>query len=150
MITVPSLLNTLASEFVESHCAEPSLIINHPAALSPLSKCFTKEYGTRKFEVANRFEMFINEREYMNAYEEENSPFKQSLNFQNQLKFKEASADTEIAMIPDVNFIKALEYGMPPTGGWGCGIDRLTMLICGVLKIGDVLSFGNLKDVIRY
>lgn len=150
-ISTPNLLNKLAGEFIEPLCDKPTMILNHPIESSPLSKSFVKTYnGNRTYEVANRFELFIKSQEYINAYEEENNPFKQTKNFQNQLAFKENSNDEEISMIPDVNFTKAMEYGMPPTGGWGCGIDRLTMLLTGTKKIDDVLSFGNLKDVIRY
>lgn len=151
--SIPNYLNKLASEVIEPLCDEPSLILNHPVELSPLAKSFVKVYdnGTRSYEVSNRFEMFIKGSEYINAYEEENDPFKQDKKFQMQLKYKETSVnDNEISMTPDHKFVQAMEYGMPPTGGWGCGIDRLTMLISDTKKIDDVLSFGNLIDVVKY
>lgn len=150
IISVPNLLNKLADHFIEPLCDLPSLITNHPVQLSPLAKSYSKKYGEREYKVSSRFELFIGGKEYANAYEEENSPFEQTAKFQMQLQFKNDSVDDEISMVPDETFVKALEYGMPPTGGWGCGIDRLVMLFSGCEKIDSVLSFGTLKDVIRY
>lgn len=150
VISVPNLLDKLASEYIEPLCVEPTIIINHPVEISPLSKSYSKVYEDRTFQVSKRFELFIGSREYVNAYEEENNPFRQTENFKNQLSFKLGTNDTEISMVPDQGFTDAMEYGMPPTGGWGCGIDRLAMLFSGLKNIDQVLSFGNLKDIVKY
>jgi len=97
-------------------------------------------------QVAARCELFIQGREFVNAYEEENSPFEQRRKFQEQLLYnKTINEEGEI----DESYLQALEWGLPPTGGWGCGIDRLCMLFTGTQRIGDVLPFGNLRAVVR-
>lgn len=79
-------------------------------------------------------------------YEEENSPFEQRHKFVEQLRHRECG-DAESAVV-DENYLQALEWGLPPTGGWGCGIDRLCMLLSGSSRIGDVLAFGSLRNVV--
>ena len=83
-----------------------------------------------------------------NAYEEENDPCKQLEKFKLQQKMKADYNDQEM-LIPDHNYVWAMEYGLPPTGGWGCGIDRLAMLIAGANRIEDVLTFGTLLSVLK-
>ena len=78
-------------------------------------------------------------------YEEENSPFEQRRKFVQQLEYRD---DENEAMV-DENYLEALEWGLPPTGGWGCGVDRLCMLMSGSTRINDVLSFGSLKNVVN-
>lgn len=93
--------------------------------------------------VSARAELFVEGKEIMNMYEEENSPFEQRRKFQQQLSFR----DPENAGELDEGYLQTLEWGLPPTGGWGCGIDRLCMLFTGARRISDVLTFGNLRSV---
>lgn len=147
-----ALLDRLSEEFLESLCLEhpntPVFIYNQPAEMSPLAKSRQMTYDSRSFEISQRFELFINGMEYVNAYEEENSPFAQESKFVQQQKNKADFNDNE-SLIPDWNYVKTMEYGLPPTGGWGCGIDRLSMLFSDSGRIEDVLSFGSLRDVIK-
>ncbi len=78
-------------------------------------------------------------------YEEENSPFEQRRKFVDQSRYRD---EENTATTVDENYLQALEWGLPPTGGWGCGIDRLCMLMSGAGRIGDVLSFGTLRNVV--
>lgn len=152
MIKSPAnLLDNLSSIYLESigeGSNEPVFIYNQPAALSPLSKSTKMNYDGRGYDISLRFELFINGKEYVNAYEEENSPFDQFEKFQLQQCSKDDYNDDE-SLIPDWNYIKLLEYGLPPTGGWGCGIDRLAMLFSNSERIDEVLPFGNIRDVLK-
>ncbi|KAH4208853.1 hypothetical protein HBI73_070710 [Parastagonospora nodorum] len=139
--TLPRLLDVLAEQFIEPLCVKPTFITHHPEALSPLSKSYLDPATSQR--VASRVELFINGREYVNAYEEENSPFEQRRKFMQQLDFH---VDGEGAM--DESYLEALEWGMPPTGGWGCGLDRLVMLFASKKRIADVLPFGTLRNVV--
>lgn len=142
--TLPRLLDELCSIYVEPECVNPTFIINPPECLSPLSKSFI--HPTTKQLVAARGELFIEGREIVNTYEEENSPFEQRRKFEDQVRFsKDANEPGEI----DESYLEALEWGLPSTGGWGCGIDRLCMLFTGAKRISDVLPFGNLRTVTR-
>ncbi|OAL47275.1 class II aaRS and biotin synthetase [Pyrenochaeta sp. DS3sAY3a] len=138
--TLPRLLDTLAEQYIEPLCLNPTFITHHPEALSPLSKSYLDPSTNQR--VAYRVELFINSREYVNAYEEENSPFEQRRKFLQQLEFH---ADGE--GVVDESYLEALEWGMPPTGGWGCGLDRLVMLFSSKKRIADVLPFGTLRNV---
>lgn len=139
--TLPRLLDALAETYLEPLCKNPTFISQHPEALSPLSKSyFDSETGQR---VASRVELFIHGREYVNAYEEENSPFEQRRKFMQQRLFH---AEDESTI--DESYLEALEWGMPPTGGWGCGLDRLVMLFANKKRIADVLPFGTLRNVV--
>ncbi|KAL4869156.1 hypothetical protein BDV12DRAFT_168367 [Aspergillus spectabilis] len=142
--TLPRLLDELCSIYVEPQCISPTFIIQPPECLSPLSKSFT--HPTNNQRVAARAELFIEGREIANLYEEENSPFEQRRKFEDQLRF---SKDTNEPAEIDEEYLRALEWGLPPTGGWGCGIDRLCMLFTGAKRIADVLPFGNLRSVAR-
>lgn len=145
------LLDNLASIFLETiseTTTTPVFIYNHPSELSPLSKSTDMKYDDRTYNISLRFELFIRGKEYINAYEEENSPADQLAKFKLQQASKDQHNDQE-ALIPDWNYIKSLEYGLPPTGGWGCGIDRLAMLFSNSERIDQVLPFGNLRDVLK-
>ncbi|KAH6643156.1 hypothetical protein C7974DRAFT_329128 [Boeremia exigua] len=139
--TLPRLLDTLAETYIEPLCQDPTFITHHPEALSPLSKSFV--CPTTSQRVAARVELFIAGREYVNAYEEENSPFEQRRKFMQQQTYH---AEGQGAI--DESYLEALEWGMPPTGGWGCGLDRLVMLFANKKRIADVLPFGTLRNVV--
>lgn len=140
--TVPHLLDRLSSTYLEPQCTTPTWIIHPPECLSPLSKVFTHPESNQR--VAARAELFINKQEFVNTYEEENSPEDQRTRFKEQARYHEGDPDAEI----DESYLQALEWGLPPTGGWGCGIDRLCMLFSGSTRIADVLSFGTLRNVV--
>lgn len=139
--TLPRLLDALAEIYIEPLCIDPTFITHHPEALSPLSKSFVDAETSQR--VASRVELFITGREYVNAYEEENSPFEQRRKFMQQLDM-----NTEGHGALDESYLEALEWGMPPTGGWGCGLDRLVMLFASKKRIADVLPFGTLRNVV--
>ncbi|EOA91274.1 uncharacterized protein SETTUDRAFT_162042 [Exserohilum turcica Et28A] len=139
--TLPRLLDALAEVYIEPLCQEPTFISQHPEALSPLSKSYVDEATGQR--VASRVELFIHGREYVNAYEEENSPFEQRRKFELQRDFH-VESQGEL----DESYLEALEWGMPPTGGWGCGLDRLVMLFASKKRISDVLPFGTLRNVV--
>jgi lysyl-tRNA synthetase, class II len=155
--TLPRLLDKLSSSILESQCEKPTWIINTPECMSPLSKSFIHPIAPNNQPVAARAELFIAGREIVNCYEEENDPFEQRRKFKMQSVYGstvagQSSNTMEIdpeAMKLDEDYLRALEWGLPPTGGWGCGVDRLVMLFTGKEKIGDVLSFGNLRAVAR-
>ena len=141
--TLPRLLDTLAETYIEPLCTSPTFITQHPEALSPLSKSYL--CPTTNQRIASRVELFIAGREYVNAYEEENSPFEQRHKFMQQLEFHPpGEREKEI----DESYLVVLEWGMPPTGGWGCGLDRLVMLFASQKRIADVLPFGTLRNVV--
>lgn len=139
---LPRLLDRLSSIYLEPQCSTPTFIIHHPECISPLSKSFT--HPTTHQQVAARAELFINKQEIANTYEEENSPVEQRRKFVSQLRYREEGDPSSI----DEDYLQALEWGLPPTGGWGCGIDRLCMLMTGTSRIGDVLPFGTLRNVV--
>ena len=142
--TVPRLLDTLSELYIEPLCTVPTFITHHPEPLSPLSKSYLDP--TTNQLVSARVELFIRGREYVNAYEEENSPFEQRRKFEQQLQYQQGKAEAGVSV--DESYIEALEWGMPPTGGWGCGVDRLVMLFSGARRIADVLPFGTLRNVV--
>lgn len=150
--TLPRLLDKLSATYLEPRCHKPTWIINHPESLSPLSKSFIHPSASLAQPVAARAELFVHGHEIVNCYEEENSPFEQRRKFLMQQSYTNApnmtTPDPE-AMPVDEDYLKALEWGLPPTGGWGCGIDRLVMLLTGKDRINDVLAFGNLRSVTR-
>ena len=141
-VNLPRLLDRLSSVYLEPRCQAPTWIINHPECLSPLSKSFV-DPGTKQ-RVSARAELFIGGKEVVNTYEEENSPFEQRRKFQEQINHRDDTGRIDI----DESYVQALEWGLPPTGGWGCGIDRLVMLLSGTQRINDVLPFGNLRNVV--
>ena len=139
--SVPRLLDKLSSRYLETQCDAPTWIINHPECLSPLSKSF--EHPDNKQRVAARAELFVHGQEFVNTYEEENSPIEQRKKFEEQLLHHQ-----DDSMGVDEDYLQALEWGLPPTGGWGCGIDRLCMLFSGSSRIADVLPFGTLRNIV--
>ncbi|KAG0651770.1 Lysyl-tRNA synthetase [Hyphodiscus hymeniophilus] len=142
-LTLPRLLDKLSSIYLEPDCTAPTFIMHHPACLAPLAKSF-KDPKSQQL-VSARVELFIQNREIANMYEEENSPFEQRKKFLEQAKWR----DEENTALLDESYLEALEWGLPPTGGFGCGIDRLCMLFSGATRISEVLAFGSLKNVVN-
>ena len=128
----------MAGHFIELQCVNPTYIIDHPQIMSPLAKYHRSTAG-----FSDRFELFIHHHEYVNAYTELNDPITQRELFENQAQQK-AQGDDEAQLI-DENFCTALEYGLPPTAGWGLGIDRLTMLLTDKNNIKEVLLFPAMR-----
>ncbi|KAL1302647.1 hypothetical protein AAFC00_003014 [Neodothiora populina] len=144
--TLPGLLDALAGHCLEPLCDRPTFITEHPAVMSPLAKSFTcPESGQR---LSARAELFIRGNEYANMYEEENSPFEQRKKLADQLAYRKVDGESDGKGEVDESYLEALEWGLPPTGGWGMGIDRLVMLFTGQKRIGDVLPFGTLRNVV--
>ncbi|EEP76384.1 lysyl-tRNA synthetase [Uncinocarpus reesii 1704] len=129
----------LVGEFIEETCINPSFITGHPQMMSPLAKYHRDHVG-----LCERFEAFVCKKEIVNAYTELNDPFDQRLRFEEQARQK-AQGDDE-AQLVDENFCTSLEYGLPPTGGWGLGIDRLVMFLTDNYSIKEVLAFPFMKD----
>lgn len=132
------ILNLLFEEKVESTIVNPTFVTEYPKEISPLSKNMEGES-----EWVDRFELFITGREYGNAYSELNDPQDQKERFEEQVRAKENGDDEAGEM--DLDYIRALEYGMPPAGGLGIGIDRLVMLMTNSQSIRDVILFPTLK-----
>lgn len=123
---------------VEDHLIQPTFITDYPVEMSPLCKKHRSNP-----ELTERFELIVNGRELCNAYSELNDPIDQLERFQEQLKLSEKGDDE--AMYIDYDFVRALEYGMPPTSGMGIGIDRLTMIMTNQSSIQDVLFFPQMR-----
>ncbi|KAM6195278.1 lysine--tRNA ligase isoform 3-T3 [Sarcoramphus papa] len=136
--TTARLLDRLVGEFLEVTCINPTFICDHPQIMSPLAKWHRSHQG-----LTERFELFVMKKEVCNAYTELNDPFRQRQLFEDQAKAKAAGDDE--AMFIDENFCTALEYGLPPTAGWGMGIDRLTMFLTDSNNIKEVLLFPAMK-----
>lgn len=136
--TTARLLDKLVGEFLEVTCINPTYICDHPQIMSPLAKWHRTEKG-----LTERFELFVMKKEICNAYTELNDPVRQKELFEDQAKAKAAGDDE--AMFIDDNFCTALEYGLPPTAGWGMGIDRLTMFLTDSNNIKEVLLFPAMK-----
>ncbi|KAK2594985.1 mitochondrial lysine-tRNA synthetase [Conoideocrella luteorostrata] len=170
--SLPKLLDRLAAVYLEPMSfTEPLFITNHPACMSPLAKGFLCPQTYQL--VSARAELFVGGRELANMYEEENDPEEQKRKLathrslvnkpDGEVGFAENSAPQQEQEAPvseeaeqdewdtsplDQSYVKALDYGLPPTGGWGCGVERLVMLFSGANRISDCLSFGTLRNVV--
>ncbi|KAI9356807.1 hypothetical protein BD770DRAFT_410999 [Pilaira anomala] len=143
-LTLSRILDKLISEFIEPECIQPTFLYNHPLALSPLAKDAIDQNGQT---IAARFELFVGGKEIVNAYEELNDPEEQRKRFKSQLKDRN-DGDLE-APIPDTDFCDALEYALPPTAGWGMGIDRVVQLLTGATHIREVLAFPVMRPITK-
>ncbi|MCD8079389.1 MAG: lysine--tRNA ligase [Bacteroides sp.] len=132
------LIDEIFGEFCEGKYIQPTFITDYPVEMSPL----TKKHRDNP-ELTERFELMVNGKELCNAYSELNDPIDQLECFQDQLKLSEKGDDE--AMFIDMDFVRALEYGMPPTSGMGIGMDRLTMLMTGQTAIQEVLFFPQMR-----
>ena len=137
--SIGHIINLFFEKYVEETLIQPTILYGHPIEISPLTK---KNPEDPRF--TDRFELFIGKKEFANAYTELNDPIDQKERFVEQLKERELGNDEANDM--DTDFIEALEYGMPPTGGIGIGVDRLVMLLTETDTIRDVLLFPHMKN----
>jgi lysyl-tRNA synthetase class 2 len=137
-VGVGSIIDEIFSSRVQPHLVQPTFIIDYPLEMSPLAKKHRSEQG-----LAERFEAYANGQEVCNSFTELNDPLDQRARFEEQMKLR-TRGDEEAQML-DEDFLRALEYGMPPTAGLGIGIDRLTMLLTGQSSIRDVIFFPQMK-----
>lgn len=136
--TSARLLDKLVGQFIEETCLNPTFIMNHPVTMSPLAKYHRSRPG-----LTERFECFVATKEIVNCYTELNDPLEQRKRFEQQAAQKAAGDDE--AQLVDETFCTALEYGMPPTGGIGIGIDRLAMFLTDNNNIKEVLLFPAMR-----
>jgi lysyl-tRNA synthetase class 2 len=132
------LIDEIFGATAEKHLIQPTFITDYPIEMSPLTKKHRSKAG-----LVERFELFVNGKEIANAYTELNDPIDQKERFEEQLVLAERGDDEAMAM--DHDFIRALEYGMPPTSGLGVGIDRLTMMLTNQASIQEVLFFPQMR-----
>lgn len=141
-LTNARMLDKLVGEYLEDTCINPTFIFGHPQMMSPLAKYHRDIPG-----LCERFEVFVATKEIANAYTELNDPFDQRARFEEQARQKDQGDDE--AQLVDETFCQALEYGLPPTGGWGCGIDRIAMFLTNSNSIKEVLLFPTMKPEIN-
>ena len=139
-LTNARMIDKLVGEFIEEKCINPTFITGHPQMMSPLAKYHRETPG-----LCERFEAFVCKKEIVNAYTELNDPFDQRLRFEEQARQK-AQGDDE-AQLVDETFCESLEWGLPPTGGWGMGIDRMVMFLTDNYSIREVLTFPFMKTI---
>jgi lysyl-tRNA synthetase class 2 len=132
------LIDTIFGEKCEGHYIQPTFITDYPVEMSPLTKKHRSKPG-----LVERFELMVNGKELANAYSELNDPIEQRMRFEEQARLMERGDDE--AMFIDHDFLRALEYGMPPTSGIGIGIERLAMMLTGSVSIQDVLLFPQMR-----
>jgi lysyl-tRNA synthetase class 2 len=132
------LIDEIFGEFCEGNYIQPTFITDYPIEMSPLCKRHRENP-----DLTERFELMVNGKELCNAYSELNDPIDQAERFQEQLRLSEKGDDE--AMFIDKDFVRALEYGMPPTSGMGIGMDRLAMLMTGQTTIQEVLFFPQMR-----
>ncbi|RKP34540.1 putative Lysyl-tRNA synthetase [Dimargaris cristalligena] len=137
-VTLPRVLDTLIGHYLEPNCIQPTFLYGHPKIMSPLAKSNDKDTS-----VTQRFELFMLGKEIVNAYEELNDPEDQRARFAQQLKDR-AVGDEEAHNL-DEGFCQSLEYGLPPTGGWGMGIDRLCAILTNVKHLRETLTFPIMR-----
>ena len=136
------LIDEIFGETCEGNFIQPTFITDYPVEMSPLTKMHRSKPG-----LTERFELMVNGKELANAYSELNDPIDQEERFVEQMKLADKGDDE--AMIIDQDFLRALQYGMPPTSGIGIGIDRLAMLMTGQVAIGEVIFFPQIKPEVK-
>jgi len=136
--TTARLVDKLIAEYLEIQCDSPTFLIDHPQIMCPLAK-----YHRSKKGLTERFELFIIQREFVNSYTELNDPFIQREEFEKQV-VKKNQGDDEACEL-DTDFLRCIEHGLPPTGGWGLGIDRFVMLLTNSVNIQEVLLFPAMR-----
>jgi lysyl-tRNA synthetase class 2 len=141
-LTNARMIDKLVGEYIEETSINPTFIFGHPEMMSPLAK-----YSRDRPGLCERFEAFVCKKEICNAYTELNDPFDQRMRFEEQARQKD-QGDEEAQLI-DETFCQSLEYGLPPTGGWGLGIDRLVMFLTDHYSIKEVITFPFMKDVVE-
>lgn len=141
-LTNARMLDKLVGDYIEDNCRNPTFVYGHPEMMSPLAK-----YDRDRPGLCERFEVFVATKEIANAYTELNDPFDQRARFEEQANQK-AQGDDEAQLI-DETFCQSLEFGLPPTGGWGCGIDRLAMFLTNSYTIKEVLLFPAMKPEVN-